>query len=102
MQYNPNGKHINEQTHSVLDQSFAASIHSSTYAKIQLMEDPFALLAPQLSEVRIPILSLVESGHLALSEVTCYSFLHPSKQVCTAAYRLPPLACHQRPWATVE
>lgn len=43
--------------------------------------DPFALLAPQLSELRISLLSLLESGNPALSEITRYYFLHPSKQI---------------------
>lgn len=43
--------------------------------------DPFLLLAPQLSELRLSLLSLLESGHPALSEITRYYFLHPSKQI---------------------
>lgn len=43
--------------------------------------DPFVLLAPQLSELRISLLSLLESGNPALSEITRYYFLHPSKQI---------------------
>ena len=47
----------------------------------QKRPDPFLLLAPQLSELRISLLSLLESGHPALSEITRYYFLHPSKQI---------------------
>lgn len=43
--------------------------------------DPFLLLAPQLSELRLSLLSLLESGHPVLSEITRYYFLHPSKQI---------------------
>lgn len=43
--------------------------------------DPFVLLAPQLSELRVSLLSLLKSGHPHLSEITRYYFLHPSKQI---------------------
>jgi len=43
--------------------------------------DPFALLSPQLSEIRLSVLTLLESGHPALSEVARYYFQHPSKQI---------------------
>jgi hexaprenyl-diphosphate synthase len=47
----------------------------------QRRPDPFLLLAPQLSELRISLLSLLESGHPTLTEITRYYFLHPSKQI---------------------
>ncbi|GLB41099.1 putative FPP GGPP synthase family protein [Lyophyllum shimeji] len=43
--------------------------------------DPFVLLAPQLTELRQSLLSLLDSGHPRLSEITRYYFLHPSKQI---------------------
>ncbi|KAG5637348.1 hypothetical protein H0H81_004907 [Sphagnurus paluster] len=43
--------------------------------------DPFVLLAPQLSDLRHSLLSLLDSGHPRLSEITRYYFLHPSKQI---------------------
>ena len=43
--------------------------------------DPFALLAPQLSELRQSLLSLLDSGHPHLSHISRYYFLHPSKQI---------------------
>jgi hexaprenyl-diphosphate synthase len=43
--------------------------------------DPFALLSSQLSEVRLSVLALLESGHPALTEVVRYYFQHPSKQI---------------------
>ena len=43
--------------------------------------DPFTFLAPQLSELRTSLLSMLSSGHPALSEITKYYFRHPSKQV---------------------
>ncbi|PPQ97207.1 hypothetical protein CVT26_000736 [Gymnopilus dilepis] len=43
--------------------------------------DPFKLLAPQLAELRTSLLSMLSSGHPAISEITKYYFLHPSKQV---------------------
>jgi hexaprenyl-diphosphate synthase len=48
---------------------------------MQSHQDPFTLLSPQLSEVRLSVLSLLESGHPALSEVAKYYFQHPSKQI---------------------
>jgi len=48
---------------------------------MQSPQDPFKLLSPQLSEVRVSVLSLLESGHPALSEVAGYYFQHPSKQI---------------------
>jgi len=43
--------------------------------------DPFSLLAPQLANIRTELLKILPSGHPALSEITKYYFLHPSKQV---------------------
>jgi hypothetical protein len=43
--------------------------------------DPFTFLAPQLSELRASLLSVLSSGHPAISEITKYYFRHPSKQV---------------------
>ncbi|KAF8898042.1 isoprenoid synthase domain-containing protein [Gymnopilus junonius] len=43
--------------------------------------DPFKLLAPQLAELRTSLLSMLGSGHPAISEITKYYFRHPSKQV---------------------
>ena len=43
--------------------------------------DPFTFLAPQLSELRTSLLSMLSSGHPAISEITKYYFRHPSKQV---------------------
>jgi len=43
--------------------------------------DPFTFLAPQLSELRTSLLSMLSSGHPAISEITKYYFKHPSKQV---------------------
>ncbi|TFK72831.1 terpenoid synthase [Pluteus cervinus] len=43
--------------------------------------DPFALVAPSLKKLRASILPLLTSGHPALTELTSYYFLHPSKQI---------------------
>ncbi|KDR73146.1 hypothetical protein GALMADRAFT_142291 [Galerina marginata CBS 339.88] len=43
--------------------------------------DPFKFLQPQLSDLRTSLLSMLGSGHPAISEITKYYFLHPSKQV---------------------
>ncbi|KIM43429.1 hypothetical protein M413DRAFT_443370 [Hebeloma cylindrosporum] len=43
--------------------------------------DPFTFLAPQLAELRASLLSMLSSGHPAISEITKYYFRHPSKQV---------------------
>lgn len=43
--------------------------------------DPFVLLGPQLSDLRRSLVSLLGSGHPALTEITNYYFLHPSKQI---------------------
>lgn len=43
--------------------------------------DPFALVAPQLKKIRTSILPLLTSGHPALTELTSYYFLHPSKHI---------------------
>ena len=43
--------------------------------------DPFALVAPHLARVRSDVLNILPSGHPALSEITKYYFLHPSKQI---------------------
>ncbi|KAF8154864.1 isoprenoid synthase domain-containing protein [Crassisporium funariophilum] len=43
--------------------------------------DPFTQLAPQLSDLRTSLITLLGSGHPAITEITKYYFLHPSKQV---------------------
>ncbi|PFH48063.1 hypothetical protein AMATHDRAFT_66276 [Amanita thiersii Skay4041] len=43
--------------------------------------NPFTLLSGELAELRTSLLTLLQSGHPALSEITNYYFLHPSKQV---------------------
>lgn len=43
--------------------------------------DPFSLIGPQLADLRLSLLSLLGSGHPALSEITKYYFKHPSKQI---------------------
>ncbi|KAJ3515153.1 hypothetical protein NLJ89_g1933 [Agrocybe chaxingu] len=43
--------------------------------------DPFAILAPQLTDLRASLLSMLGSGHPAVTEITKYYFLHPSKQI---------------------
>ena len=43
--------------------------------------DPFALVAPHLARLRSDVLNILPSGHPALSEITKYYFLHPSKQI---------------------
>jgi hexaprenyl-diphosphate synthase len=58
-----------------------SGLNSLKDVSLQSPQDPFKLLSPQLSEVRLSVLSLLESGHPALSEVTAYYFQHPSKQI---------------------
>ncbi|KAG6819545.1 hypothetical protein H0H93_010791 [Arthromyces matolae] len=53
--------------------------HYSTHNSPRI--DPFTLLAPQLAELRQSLLSLLDSGHPQLAQITRYYFLHPSKQV---------------------
>ncbi|CAA7263634.1 unnamed protein product [Cyclocybe aegerita] len=43
--------------------------------------DPFSILAPQLADLRTSLLSMLGSGHPAVTEITKYYFLHPSKQI---------------------
>ncbi|KAF9567223.1 terpenoid synthase [Agrocybe pediades] len=43
--------------------------------------DPFKALAPQLTELRSSLVTMLGSGHPAITEITEYYFLHPSKQV---------------------
>ena len=43
--------------------------------------DPFALVSPLLSSLRTSLLTMLGSGHPAITEITKYYFLHPSKQV---------------------
>ncbi|KAH6869016.1 decaprenyl-diphosphate synthase subunit 1 [Coprinopsis sp. MPI-PUGE-AT-0042] len=43
--------------------------------------DPFKLVEPQLNELRTSLLSLLGSGHAAISEVTKYYFQHRAKHV---------------------
>ncbi|KAF8996109.1 decaprenyl-diphosphate synthase subunit 1 [Cyathus striatus] len=43
--------------------------------------DPIKLLSPHLAEIRQSLIPLLASGHPALSEITKYYFLHPSKQI---------------------
>ncbi|KAG6877192.1 hypothetical protein C0993_009509 [Termitomyces sp. T159_Od127] len=57
------------------------SRHYSTPLPAKPTSDPFSLLAPQLAELRQSLLSLLDSGHPRLSEITRYYFLHPSKQI---------------------
>ncbi|KAF5381761.1 hypothetical protein D9615_005513 [Tricholomella constricta] len=52
-----------------------------TFSAPATRPDPFSLLAPQLGELRQSLLSLLQSGHPRLSEITRYYFLHPSKQI---------------------
>ncbi|KAG6908462.1 hypothetical protein DXG01_004545 [Tephrocybe rancida] len=51
------------------------------YSSPAARPDPFSLLEPQLAELRRSLLSLLDSGHPRLSEITRYYFLHPSKQI---------------------
>ncbi|KAG5335177.1 hypothetical protein E4T56_gene6072 [Termitomyces sp. T112] len=55
--------------------------HHSTPATSKRPPDPFSLLTPQLAELRQSLLSLLDSGHPRLSEITRYYFLHSSKQI---------------------
>ncbi|KAG6866140.1 hypothetical protein C0991_008093 [Blastosporella zonata] len=55
--------------------------HYSASATPSTRPDPFSLLSPQLTELRHSLLSLLDSGHPRLSEITRYYFLHPSKQI---------------------
>ncbi|KAG6844389.1 hypothetical protein H0H87_007201 [Tephrocybe sp. NHM501043] len=55
--------------------------HYSAQSTPPIRPDPFSLLAPQLIELRQSLLSLLNSGHPRLSEITRYYFLHPSKQI---------------------
>ncbi|KAM6495213.1 Isoprenoid synthase domain containing protein [Amanita muscaria] len=43
--------------------------------------DPFTLVSSNLSNLRASLLTLLRSGHPALTEITEYYFLHPSKQI---------------------
>ncbi|KAI0639890.1 isoprenoid synthase domain-containing protein [Trametes polyzona] len=43
--------------------------------------DPYALVAPQLKELRETLLNLLGSSHPSLTEIAKYYFLHPSKQL---------------------
>ena len=43
--------------------------------------DPFTLVSPLLSSLRTSLLTMLASGHPAITEITKYYFLHPSKQV---------------------
>ena len=43
--------------------------------------DPFTLVSPLLNSLRSSLLTMLASGHPAITEITKYYFLHPSKQV---------------------
>ena len=43
--------------------------------------DPFTLVSPLLSSLRTSLLTMLASGHPAITEITKYYLLHPSKQV---------------------
>ena len=43
--------------------------------------DPFTLVSPLLNSLRTSLLTMLASGHPAITEITNYYFLHPSKQV---------------------
>ena len=43
--------------------------------------DPFTLVSPLLNSLRTSLLTMLASGHPAITEITKYYFLHPSKQV---------------------
>ena len=43
--------------------------------------DPFTLVSPLLDSLRASLLTMLASGHPAITEITKYYFLHPSKQV---------------------
>ncbi len=51
------------------------------YSTFRPPPDPFALVAPHLARLRSDVLNILPSGHPALSEITKYYFLHPSKQI---------------------
>ncbi|KAF8642458.1 hypothetical protein AX16_009459 [Volvariella volvacea WC 439] len=59
------------------------STHASSTATPTAKQrvDPFALTGPTLASLRTSILPILTSGHPALSELTSYYFLHPSKQI---------------------
>ena len=54
---------------------------SHTALATKTRPDPFALVAPLLSSLRTSLLTMLGSGHPAITEITKYYFLHPSKQV---------------------
>ena len=43
--------------------------------------DPFAMLAPQITQLRESLVNLLGSSHPGLTEIAKYYFLHPSKQL---------------------
>ena len=43
--------------------------------------DPFTLVSPLLNSLRTSLFTMLGSGHPAITEITKYYFLHPSKQV---------------------
>ncbi|KAI0778669.1 isoprenoid synthase domain-containing protein [Trametes elegans] len=49
--------------------------------KSPIRPDPYALVAPQLKELRETLLNLLGSSHPSLTEIAKYYFLHPSKQL---------------------
>ncbi|KAF8066820.1 terpenoid synthase [Lyophyllum atratum] len=67
------------RTHSISTHTPNPPVDSNPVSRAR--PDPFALLAPQLTELRQSLLSLLDSGHPRLSEITRYYFLHPSKQI---------------------
>ncbi|RDB29760.1 putative hexaprenyl pyrophosphate synthase, mitochondrial [Hypsizygus marmoreus] len=70
---------------TIISRKYSAEAHAAPGTSAALLPfpkpDPFKLLAPQLSELRLSLLSLLESGHPSLSQITRYYFLHPSKQI---------------------
>ncbi|KIK61808.1 hypothetical protein GYMLUDRAFT_578403 [Collybiopsis luxurians FD-317 M1] len=54
---------------------------SPTHNSLPPRPDPFALVAPELSQIRADLIHLLGSAHPGLDEITSYYFLRPSKQL---------------------
>ncbi|KAF5387393.1 hypothetical protein D9757_005735 [Collybiopsis confluens] len=61
--------------------SLSIASSSTTHSSQLPRTDPFALVAPELSQIRADLVRLLGTAHPGLDEITSYYFLRPSKQL---------------------
>lgn len=67
--------------HDILCSRGRAPTRTHTVLASKSRPDPFTLVSPLLSSLRTSLLTMLASGHPAITEITKYYFSSPSKQV---------------------